>query len=198
MDLRTTTKWLLTAPDVGTWIKLADQYIQAYNKMPEQFVLPAAHSKLQPIIAAFANSPSAFVDYIRALRDGSEGLAYDDLHALYRTISVRVLQVVRRTRVRNAVLLNQPDIEAFIGRSINYDEQIEVGKFFEEEWGRDRMEAMEKERMLRRNHRLNTEERATLLEDFWRDLDQRIENKELKLTDDEMKIIAMRLGTPKR
>lgn len=198
MDLRTTTSWLLTAPDVGTWIKLADQYMQAYNKMPEQFVLPAAHSKLQPIIAAFANSPSAFVDYIRALRDGSEGLAYDDLHALYRTISVRVLQVVRRTRVRNAVLLNQPDIEAFIGRSINYDEQIEVGKFFEEEWGRDRMEAMEKERMLRRNHRLNTEERATLLEDFWRDLDQRIENKELKLTDDEMKIIALRLGAAKK
>lgn len=198
MDLRTTTSWLLTAPDVGTWVRLADQYIQAYNKMPDQFVLPAAHKKLQPIIAAFANSPSAFVDYIRALRDGAEGVAYDDLHALYRTISVRVLQVVRRTRVRNAVLLNQQRIEEFIGRTITYDEQIEVGKFFEEEWGRDRMEAMEKERILRRNHRLNTEERSLILDEFWSDIDRRIESKELKLTEDELKIIAMRLGIPKR
>lgn len=175
MNLRDTTSHLLTVPDVGTWIRLADNYIQTYNRMPEKFVLPAEHSILLPIVESFATDTNAFADYIRALRDASTGFAYDDLHALYRTISVRALQVVRRTRLRKAVMLLLPTIEATLGRSISYDEQLFTAKFMEQAWGAERINLMNRERSSTGVKRLTTDDRSVLLDAFWTNIDKKLD-----------------------
>ena len=181
MDLRETTSYLLRLPDVGAWLKLADNYIQTYNRLPERFVLPADHALLQPVIEAFAKDGEAFSTYIRALRDATDGVAYDELHALYRTVSVRVLQVVRRTRLRRAVMLLLPQLEPLLGRSIGYDDQQRVAKFLEQCWGAMRMAAMSEQRISQQSKRLNTDDRGLLLGDFWKQLDLEIDKGEVPL-----------------
>lgn len=174
MDLRATTTYLLNAPDIGQWLRRADNYIQAYNRMREGFTLPADHALLRAVIEAFTTDAAAWADYIRALRDAVEGAAYDDLHDLYRTISVRALQVIRRTRLRKAVLVLQPEIETLLGRAINYTEQTQVASGLEQIWGAARMALMSRERREVTANRLSSEERAAILTAYWKDIDNKL------------------------
>lgn len=183
MDLRTATSRLLRDPQIVEQLRLADMYIQAYNRMPDQFVLPRQHSVLQPVIAAFAADTKAFADYIRALRDADHDKsgAYDELHELYRTVSMRAMQSERRTRIRKAVLLLVPYLERVLRKSLSYEDQLRVGRFVEQRWGDMRLSAMADERSIRKAKRLNTEERAIALEQFWKSVDDALAKNEVPL-----------------
>lgn len=183
MDLRETTSYLLRLPDIGAWLKLADKYITAYNSMPEHFVLPVQHALLQPIIEAFAKDGAAFTTYIHALRDAADGAAHDELHALYRTVMVRVMQTVRRTRLRKGTLLLLPQLGPLLGRDIGYDDQQRVAKFLEQCWGAMRMAAMSEQRAQQQDKRLSSDDRTVLLENFWKNLDQQLDQGEVPLSD---------------
>lgn len=184
-DLRETTNWLLHEQDIGKWIRLADSYIQAYNRIPNQFVLPREHAALKPVIDAFALDTQAFAQYIRAMRDGSEGAAYDELHEIYRTISVRALQAQRRTRLRRATLIMVPRVEKALGRPLRYDDEVVLSKFIEQRWGSMRMDAMAEARNERSVKRLPSEDRSVLLEQFWQSLDKALEREDVPLGGDE-------------
>jgi hypothetical protein len=190
MDLRTTTTHLLNAPDIGQWLRRADNYIQAYNRMREGFTLPADHAILRAVIEAFAADAAAWADYIRALRDAVEGAAYDDLHDLYRTTSIRALQVIRRTRLRKAVLLLQPEIENLLGRAINYTEQTQVASGLEQIWGAARMALMSRERKEVTANRLSSEERAAILTAYWKDIDNKLAKGVVPLFDTELTTVT--------
>lgn len=175
MELREATAWMLKEPSPAKWLRLADTYIQAYNRVPNQFVLPRDHLVLKPVIDAFALDTAAFAAYIRAVRDGSHGEQFDELHDLYRTVSVRALQTQRRNRFRKAALLAVPAVEKALGRPLHYDDEVVVAKFIEQKWAAMRMEAMATARAERKNNRLSTEDRALVLEKFWRELDEALE-----------------------
>lgn len=175
----------MRAHDLGRWLRLADSYIQSYNRMPDSFVLPAEHAVLQPVIASFATDTAAFAKYIRALRDGSDGSAYDDLHDLYRVVDMRALQAERRSRIRKAVLLLLPQLEKDVERSLPYEDQLQVARFIEGRWGAMRLDCLASERRLRNTKRLPAEERNTALERFWQGIDKAIENGQVPLGDDE-------------
>ena len=183
MDLRETTTYLLRLPDIGAWLKLADNYISTYNRMPQRFVLPVEHALLKPIIEAFAKDGAAFTTYIHALRDAADGAAYDELHALYRTVMVRVMQTVRRTRLRKATLLLLPQLEPLLGRDIAYDDQQRVAKFLEQCWGAMRIAAMSEGRTNQKAKHLNTNDRSVLLENFWKNLDQQLDQGEVPMSE---------------
>jgi len=151
--------------------------------MPERFVLPVEHALLKPIIEAFAKDGAAFTTYIHALRDAADGAAYDELNALYRTVSVRVLQTVRRTRLRKATLLLLPQLEPLLGRDIGYDDQQRVAKFLEQCWGAMRLAAMSEERANQKAKHLNSVDRSVLLENFWKNLDQQLDQGEVPMSD---------------
>lgn len=184
-NLREATDWLLHEHEIGKWIRLADSYIQAYNRIPNQFVLPREHAALKPVVDAFALDTQAFAQYIRALRDGSEGMAYDELHEIYRTISVRALQAQRRTRLRRATLIMVPRVEKLLGRPLRYDDEVVLSKFIEQRWGVMRMSTMAEARNERSVKRLPTEDRSVLLEQFWQSLDKALEREEVPLGDDQ-------------
>ena len=184
MELRDTTAYLLRVPDVANWLRLADNYIQAYNRMPTGFVLPADHSMLRPVIEAFAKDATAWGDYLRALRDATEGLVYDEIHELYRTVSVRALQVVRRTRIRKAVLLLLPQVEELLDRKVSYDEQMVMARMVEQDWGAQRLALLERERNALTSKRIPTEERAAILDAFWANLDKKLDKGTTMLSDE--------------
>lgn len=186
MDLRKATSRLIRSYDVGRWIELADNYIRLYNKMPQSFVLPVDHELLKPIIDAFASDAHAFCDYIKALRDGSSGKEYDDLHYLYRTISLRTLQNERRTRLRKAVENVLPTLERKLDRALNYQEKMTVGRVIEQLWGLKRLETLTAERSLRKADRLSAEERSEVLINFWRGLDRKLEEPTVMFTKEEI------------
>lgn len=175
MDLREATTWVLKEPSPAKWLRLADTYIQAYNRVPNQFVLPREHAALKPVIDAFALDTAAFSTYIRAVRDGSHGEQYDELHELYRTVSVRALQMQRRNRIRKAALLAVPAVEKTLGRVLRYDDEVVLAKFIEQRWAAMRMEAMATARASYKKARLPTEDRAEVLEQFWKELDSALE-----------------------
>lgn len=174
MDLRSATSIILRAQDAAAQLRLADTYMQAYNKMPSMFVLPAEHAKLQPIIEAFANNSSGFVEYLRAVRDSVEGVAKDEIHDLYRTVSVRVLQHSRRARLRRALDLILPAVEERNGSPLPYENQMRVLRCIEQIWGSMRIEMLSRERNAMNSKRLDEVGRAALLQEFWRGLDSEL------------------------
>jgi len=186
MELRKSTAFLLGSPDIGRWLRRADNYIQAYNRMSDGFTLPSEHAVLRVVIEAFATDATAWAEYIRALRDAREGTAYDDLHDLYRTTSIRALQVIRRTRLRKAVLLLQPKIEALLGRTINYTEQTQAATGLEQIWGAARMALMSRERKEVTANRLSSEERAAILNAFWKDIENKLDKGVVPLFDSDL------------
>lgn len=193
MDIQTTTSALHCAPDAATWLKLADNYIQAYNKLPNRFVLPSQHSILKPIIEHFAGDLRSFALYIKALRDGAEGGAWDELHDLYRTVSLRALQQTRRARIRRAVDLVSEAVAGLLGRKPNFDEQQRIGRLVETHWGAKRLQYLQQERTLRRINKLSAEERSIALDQFWSDLDAMLESGEHGLSDEAVRSIAAKL-----
>jgi hypothetical protein len=175
MDLRTTTGKLLRDPDPAQWLRLADSYIQAYNRIPDKFVLPAQHAFLKPIIESFAQDTQALSRYILALRDAVDGGARDELHALYRTISMRALQTDRRARIKRAVSVLEEQYRRS-GRALDHDELQRVSRFVEQTWGDMRMQAMAMAREQLKAKRLTVEERAIELSAFWRTIDAALDN----------------------
>lgn len=181
MTLRDSTSRLLRSNDIVGYMRLADAYIRAYNKVPTKFVLPKQHEILKPVIEAFAKDTGAFADYIRILRDSVDGVAKDELHDLYRSVSVRALQVVRRTRLRKALVALLPQLEKVAGRPLSYEQQMLLLKQIEHEWGKMRMDAMSKERTALKSARINSEERTRVLDQFWADMDKAIERGDIPL-----------------
>lgn len=185
MDLRESTSWLMRAPDIAHWMRLADSYMQAYNRVPDRFILPKEHAVLQPVIEAYALDQDAFVQYLLALRNSSEGPAYDELHDLYRTVSMRVMQTGRRARLRNATVMLVPIIEETIGRQLRYEDEMAVSRFIEQSWGAMRLTTLASARNQRADKRLPTEERAAVLTEFWNEIDAALARGQVSLNGDQ-------------
>lgn len=184
MDIREVTRYLLTQRDIVEQLKTADNYVQAYNRLPDQFVLPAKHAHLKAIIESFAADADAFARYIRAIRDGvSDATAYDGLHHLYRTVSTRALQVSRRARVRKACAILIPKLQERIGAEFSYADIARLQAFVEKAWGAMRLRAMADARRELKVDRLTSEGRAMALSDFWREMDKQIEAGTVPLDD---------------
>lgn len=185
MDLKSTTSWLMRNPDPARWLKLADAYIQSLHKVQEQFVLPAEHASLKPVIESFANDTNAFAQYVRALRDGADGGAYEDLHDLYRVVSMRALQNERRTRIRKATSLLLQELKKDQDRcgTFTYDQTLRVARFVEQRWGVMRLDHLAYERRLRNTRRLTSEERNIALHRFWASVDRSLDEGHVPLGD---------------
>lgn len=176
MDLREATQELLFAPDIAIQLRLIDNYIQTYNRLPSKFVLPYEHVHLKPIIEAFAKDLKAFVAYIKALRDGLEGATYIEVHELYRTISLRALQQERRARLQRALALLEPQAQQLVDRELTAEDRSRLGRLVEQRWGAMRLEYMREARTEMSAKRLQAEQRDEVLAEFWSAIERGIDN----------------------
>lgn len=163
---------LLEDRKVVEWLRLADIYMQSYNKAPKHFVLPRAHAHLKPLIEAYANNLPGFVRYILGVRDSytHDVAVYDELNRLYRTISTRELQQQRRERVGRAI---DKALEKR-GRPVSFDTRMRYARMLEQDWGKRRITFLDEHRAKTQRNRLSIEERAELLEGFWKSIDDEI------------------------
>lgn len=176
MNLREATKALVSAPDVAMQLRVVDQYIQTYNKLPSKFVLPYEHVALKPIIEAFAKDLKAFVAYIKALRDACEGERYFQVHDLYRTISLRALQQERRLRITRATELLLGKAEQVLGRPLTVDDRARLGRALEQRWGALRLEFLREARSGMTDDKLTAFQRDEALAEFWQNIERGLDN----------------------
>jgi hypothetical protein len=97
------------------------------------------------------------------------------VHALYRVTALRVLQNERRARIRRAVAILLPDLEAKVGRELGYKEQTAVADIVERVWGEARVKLMDRERKTFKSGKMSTEERAAILDAYWKNLDNNLD-----------------------
>lgn len=176
MTLKKVTLFLMRAPDAEMWLRQAYAHMKTYNDLQGNFVLPAEHAMLAPIISAFAKDAFAFAEYVKALRDGATAEGYDALHDIYRTVYTAAHQAERRPRIWRATVLLAPQLEARLGTTVTYDMKVRVARFVEQRWKAMRMAHMAADRKERKLKRLSAEDRTASLAEFWRSIDAALES----------------------
>lgn len=171
------TDELLSDRAAVKWLRLADNYIQMFNKSPHEFILPREHARLKPLIEIYAHDLHGFVRYILGVRDSytHDTAAYADLHKLYRTVSTRLLQQERRHRLNAAV----DKALALRGAPASFHTRATWARRMEQEWGRRRLEQMKGYRDKTKRNRLSVDERTEVLDEFWSEIDNEIARGEL-------------------
>lgn len=174
--LREKTEELLDDPRAADKLRLVDDYILQQRRVGERFVLPQEHRDLRPVLEAYAEDFPKFVAYVRRMRDAMpmRSETYIEMHELYRTLEVRLVQQERRARAARALEWfdrNYPEA--------TMDQRIRWVRKLEQQWGRRRMGAMMAVRRTTAYGRLSSAEREIVLRRFWERIDDEIRRGEL-------------------
>ena len=163
---------LLLNHEPAKWLRLADSYIQMFNKSPREFILPREHARLKPLIEIYAHDLQGFVLYILGVRDSytHDAATYADLHKLYRTVSTRALQQDRRVRLNAAV----EKAMQLRGRPASFHTRATWARRMEQAWGQRRLQHMSEYRDKTQRNRLTVEERSEILDEFWKSIEEEI------------------------
>jgi hypothetical protein len=175
--LREASDMFLRNPDTAsTWLRQADEYMQAYVQNPGSFILPREHAFLQPVIETYAYNLEGFTQYLIGVRDSFEkgSLAWDRVQTIYRRVMGRHTQKIRRERADRAVA----KAEALYGLTDFHSRLAWVARL-EHEWAKRRLDFLELYRSKTENNRLCSDERAERLAEFWDIIDTEISNGEV-------------------
>lgn len=171
MSLPELTDHLISDPQAADKLRLADSYILQIQRMGRTFVLPEEHALIEPIIERYSKSLPKFVAYVRDVRDtvAPRSTSYIALHELYRTLEVRMVQQQRRDRARKALAWLESRYP-----KLTVDQKNRWVRKLEQQWGRERLDFMEKYRNKTASGRLSTEEREEVLKEFWQEVDAEV------------------------
>jgi len=173
MSLHDATDVLLSSPDrAATWLQLADRYMQQYNKDNQQFVLPAQHAFLLPLIEKYSHNPGAFLKYLRGMRDSfprgsAHGMA---IQAVFRRVTSRVTQQMRRERLARAMRR----AEDLHGPALFTVKQAWMARL-EHKWAQRRQRFLDSARAATTGKRMAREDQEELLAEFWDMIDNEIQ-----------------------
>jgi hypothetical protein len=172
VTLNELTDWLLYKdPDhAAELLDMADRYIDLYNEGPSRFILPSDHAMLAPLIGLYAAKPIGLVGYVRGVRDSfpANSAIYQPLHKLYRRLSGRYVQQVRRERMNRAMA---KAIELY-GDAPYQTKRVWLDKL-ERMWAQRRLRHQTMHRTGR--SRLSRDELSDVLAEFWDMIDAEIE-----------------------
>jgi hypothetical protein len=176
MSLPELTDHLVKDPHVADKLRLADSYMLQQQRVGRDFALPREHMDLLPIIDRYSKSFHKFVAYVKSVRDTvpPRSTNYVTLHELYRMLEVRLVQQGRRERARRALMWLEGQYP-----TLNYDQRQRWLRKLEQSWGKERMQALDNARRKTSRGRVSTEEREEILEQFWDEIDQRVERGDL-------------------
>ena len=169
MTLNEATDVVLFDPDrTPMWIHAADRYLQLYNQDPESFILPRQYAVLEPIISSYANNLGGFLGYVRGIRDSMGDLPQAKLvQQIYRRVNTRYTQQIRRERSERALR----KAEELYGPAPFILRQAWVARL-EHLWAKRRLAYLDSHRP--KGGRLNIDERAEILGEFWGEIDHEI------------------------
>lgn len=167
---------LYEVPDkAAELLALADMYIRAFNEAPEQFILPHDHAILLPLIERYHSNMAAFVLYVLGVRDSlpPKSLWHEAVHDLYRRLSGRYVQRVRRERMNRAMA---KAVELY--GDAPYDVKARWLRRLEKLWAQRRLAFLADWRRGRAHRTLSRTDQADALTEFWDMIEQEIANGE--------------------
>lgn len=176
MSLPELTDRLAIDPHVAEKLRLADSYMLQLQRMGRNFMLPDEHSILQPLIDRYGKNFSKFVAYVKSVRDTvpPRSSNYIALHELYRMLEVRLVQQQRRERARKALAWLEKHHP-----KLSFEQKQKWIRKLEQQWGKERMATLDIARRKTVRGRVTTEERESVLEEFWDEVDKRVEKGDL-------------------
>lgn len=170
MKIREATDFILDSGEPVKWIRLLDMYVEQYRKYPSAFVLPREHYVLEPLVAVFVRNPEQLVPYIKVIRDTlPKGEQAFEVNGLYRTILTRYVQQERRERMARAL----DKAEDLFGKFESSEERSQYENKLYALWATRRKELLAKG--AKTTGRLSVQERADVLELFWKEIDKEID-----------------------
>lgn len=177
-SLKELREYVLTNTTEGAnMLELADHYLQSYDKLDGNFVLPKVHEYAKPVVEAFARDPKGFAKWLQKVRDlvPKEDASRNRINFLYRKVVTRALQRERRARedaaVAKAVKLKLiPD---------DYQAKLRYTRRLIIEWGRRRLATLAVERKGMNTKHIPIDMQEAILYDFWQAIENEIENGEL-------------------
>ena len=157
-------------PDPVSWLVLAGMYIKMRVKENKRIVIPEQHGLIAPLVAEYYNDPVGFVKFARGVRDSVARESYVVMHEYYRKINGSLAQQQRRERLNKAVDF----VSDSIGESFSMDQRVAIAGWYEQLWGKWRVEALDDARGDR--EKLSSDERAQVCDEFWAEIDSKIES----------------------
>lgn len=177
MDLKEFRATVLRLDRPEEVLRLADKYLAQMQDLGDSFVLPREHILVKPVLEYYAGDLEGWVKFLDSIRQRlpKEGRKFHaGVQELFRTVEVRYVQTQRRARldaaVQKAVKLRLvPD---------TYDDKIRYARRCTQEWTKRRMDLL-KNSAKGKGSRITVEERETLLDDFWLEIDAEIDRGEV-------------------
>lgn len=170
--IRELKEYVLDNPDDGVRaLGIADNYLQLYDKIGNQLILPKEHSFAKPVVECFAGDPASYARWLKKVRDEMHKCgARMDLNSLFRKVEVRGIQRERRARedaavmtaVRNNLIINTPTERQ------RYHRRLVL------EWGKRRYAVLDEARRSTKGGRLTLDEQSEVLARFWAAVDEEI------------------------
>lgn len=79
-------------------LRLADDYLARFEVLGDDFILPAEHAVVKPILDFYVGDLTGWVKFVRNVRDrlDPQSAEFREVHEFYKTLNVRAIQ--RRTR----------------------------------------------------------------------------------------------------
>lgn len=175
--LRQTRDELLTVGSPDKVLLLADKYLQQMEELGDDFRLPGDHAFLRPILEHYYEDLEGWVKFIKGVRDRLPPRSEESgaVSAVYRTVSIRLVQRERRVRIDKAVTkaIEKQMIEP------KYVVKVAYGNKCVQKWKIRRDQFLKGHRRESKTGRLSQDVQEKLLQEFWNMIDMEIENGEV-------------------
>ena len=163
---------LLYLPNAAEILRIADSYLTSMGRLGTNFVLPMEHAVVKPILDYYTGDLKGWVKYVRGVRNafGRDSDQWTAMQELYRTVEIRNTQRERRDRLHAAIAMAVK--RGLIEDTV--DERKRYEKRCVQEWMKQRTLMLDAARRGSSKKKLNEDDRAMLLDEFWDNIDQLI------------------------
>jgi hypothetical protein len=178
MDLREFRATVLRLDSPEGVLRLADEYLQEFEKKGDRFILPSDHALVKPVLETYRNDLAGWVKFVKGIRDRLpvDGRKFHaGVHDLYRTLLVRLTQHERRVRLDAAVAkaVQKGMIENEFEAKMRYSRRCT------QVWKQRKDNLLRQHAKSSKKGVLSVEERDGILEQYWQLVNEEIEHGEL-------------------
>lgn len=146
-------------------LRLADNYLQQFDELKDQFVLPREHAFVKPILEHYVGDLPGWVKFVKGIRDRLEPKTqeYVDVRELHKVLNIRMIQ--RRTRAILDVAVELACRKGMIDAS--WESKQRYAKRCIQTWKKRKDNMLDNVRRESPTGRGSVSHREELLREFW-------------------------------
>lgn len=176
-DLRKVRDTLLEVANPDRILRFADEEMDKLRAQGDMYELAARHAWLKPLLEFYTEDLDGWVKFIKGVRDRLEPKSneYKEVHAFYKTISVRAIQ--RRTRAIQDVATSLAVRKGLIPDA--YDAKLRYAKRCVQAWKARKDNLLKTIRASSPTGRISIDHREEVLKEFWEGVADEVNNGEI-------------------